>query len=576
MIFEWITNNQEHETWENLIYTFSILTPLLATTIFTNRKREGSKKTLGLSSRFNPYKIPIATFLAILFFIINFDPALSRFIDLYHEGETLVPGSIHIHNGSPYKDTWLQHGFIKNYLLPRTIFEILGNNFLSMRLGYAIADSIAYPIYFTLAFLVFRGNIFISILATALISGTNYWLSLRQTTYFLSIIFLLLYSIHTNKRKGGNTYILACGFFTTLSIWNSLEFGIYALIGNILSLFYIMHTKDNDPVNKNRFTDLSYFVLSFALTNLVFLFYLHQNSLIWQTFNNLFGQIKYQSGIWGLPYPSLKNITYSKSFYEIYLDQNLFFYLTPLLFTLTIIFIANLSIRKKSNTAVSTIVILLIHSILSFRTCLGRSDFGHWIDATALSWLLLFALAEIIIFSILKDKKFKISTMIFLLFIGLYTHKAFLLFDPINVIKTKSLNIANLKNKLNYNDALTKLEPQINVLDELKKEISGLTSSQDCVYDFSNQPGFYYFINRKPASRFFAPVYIATREQEEEAISDLLKCKTKVIIFRANTPFDAIDGIATKDRTPNLYQFLLDDFSFYKNIHGIELYVKKE
>lgn len=580
MIFDFIQNNILREHKEYLyfyVFNLGILVSAIFYTYFISTRKKFFSWPVLEDKTYKKTRTPLLVCFAICSFLINFDPALSRPIDLYHEGELLTPGSIGVFKGEPYSDVWLQHGYLKNHLIPSMVLHYISDDIFTLRLVTAIIDTSTYAVFFYLAYSCFHFSFISSIVCVLLLSGTNYWLSQRQWFYFLSIIFLVRY-VKENREKGHTPWTLAVsGLFSGLSFLTSVEFGIYAITANVISATIILSERHSFKISTIT-KSLCWYIGGCFVSITCGALHLGSSKTLSAALDTIKGQVMYQSGIWGTPYPTPPFFT---SFSELVHSQILFFYTTPIVYAYALWVAIRMYSKREHATQRNILLALCIHGVISYRTCLGRSDFGHWIDATSLSWIIAFVLIEIHTRSIrVFYKKNDLAHIAQLLpgsmLVSFYIVQGLIQFAPFEYVPKKLDNVINISELTSVKAAQNALRPTLEKFDTLRATVQNLSRKDDCVYDFSNQPGLYYFLKRKPASRFFSPAYIATDTQEKEVITDILRCNTSIIILKSNTPFDAIDGIETSKRTPELYSYLIHNYAWHATIDGIELFRKKD
>ncbi len=105
-------------------------------------------------------------------------------------------------------------------------------------------------------------------------------------------------------------------------------------------------------------------------------------------------------------------------------------------------------------------------------------------------------------------------------------------------------------------------------------EIDKLTKPDDPIYDFSNQPAFYFFANRPNPTRFYQVPIASPPEYQAEIIRDLERQKPKVVIRTAPEGFDEFDGIPNAIRAQAVAAYLDDCYRFYRSERGVELWTR--
>src|SRR5438874_9668936 len=83
-------------------------------------------------------------------------------------------------------------------------------------------------------------------------------------------------------------------------------------------------------------------------------------------------------------------------------------------------------------------------------------------------------------------------------------------------------------------------------IDEVRHEIQSLTRAPEPIFDFSNQPAFYFFVDRPNPTRFYQVPIASPREFQNEIIHDIERARTKVIIRKTKEWIDEFELITNE------------------------------
>jgi hypothetical protein len=110
---------------------------------------------------------------------------------------------------------------------------------------------------------------------------------------------------------------------------------------------------------------------------------------------------------------------------------------------------------------------------------------------------------------------------------------------------------------------------------DVSQAIRELTEPGDPIFDFSNQPAFYFFADRPNATRFYQVPILSPRRFQEETIRALESQKPKVVIRRSPELFDQFDGVTNDLRAQAVAAYLDDAYAFHRAVRGVELWTRR-
>jgi hypothetical protein len=101
------------------------------------------------------------------------------------------------------------------------------------------------------------------------------------------------------------------------------------------------------------------------------------------------------------------------------------------------------------------------------------------------------------------------------------------------------------------------------------------TRSDEPVFDFAGQAGFLFFADRRSATRYFQISYASLPVMQEEVVSDLERQKVSLVIFRASSYFDGVDGVPVETRHPIIAAYLRDKFELADKVGPVIFWRRK-
>lgn len=155
-------------------------------------------------------------------------------VDLYHEGERIVPPMATSRGAVPYRDVFLWHGLFENDLKGRLAFDLVDESVAGMRRFEALLEPLA-----AVAFLLLAGAVLGSPLgglaATLLLL---HWLAPANVRYALPYVSFALLAAWLHRRARGTALPAAAGALAALAVFYSLDGGMGALLSGGLLLAY--------------------------------------------------------------------------------------------------------------------------------------------------------------------------------------------------------------------------------------------------------------------------------------------------------------------------------------------------
>ncbi len=602
-IVSWVTRNQYPIQFEIAsFYLYTLLLPILAYGAlryfgYSSKSKEcnGESATSLSHHRFSPL---FAALISCAIYVLYFYPKLNRSVDLFHEGEFLIPGLQLKFDLEPFKDVYLQHGIGRNYLSFLFAEWFFEPSLLGLRYVQRLLEPLAYVSVFLLGTSLFQRRILSSFLLVIAISGFDYWVGVRQGIGLLALALILssLRYQQIGKVRGSQLLAGSAAVVSVLSGVYSLEIGIYVSAAIVLSLVLMsMLTVQREPFLAQV---VKPYLLVLVFSTLLTLGILSAYGLLLPALGNIQQQIACQAELWGLAYPKLSELV-AVSLQIGSIDDLIIFSQRSELrmwLHLPVLLVAGVSIlltalRGETETLKwRSNLLIYVAAIAFFRTALGRSDYGHWIDGSILIWVLLAYLLEDSIRRFCgtireRGSVFSNSGVVNLIKLSiLFSVLSLFLFSfhPLERLKDR-VTLVSSGSTLQSFDALAKNDlktfipkDQLRSLQIVSAFIQGNTSETEPIFDFSNQSGIHYFSERPIASRLFQATYAVTPEQQREVIAALEKNAVKLVIWKSGTSFDAMDGIPNEERQAILAAYIREHYTVEVSLGSISLRLIQE
>jgi hypothetical protein len=155
-------------------------------------------------------------------------------IDLYHEGERIVPAMASSDGAVPYRDVFLWHGLFENDTKGRLAFALVEESVAGMRRFEALLAPLAAVAFFILA-RACCGSPLGGLICTLLLL---HWVAPPNVRYFLPYLALALLATWLRRRDFSAALPAGAGALAALAVFHSLDGGMGVLASAILLLGY--------------------------------------------------------------------------------------------------------------------------------------------------------------------------------------------------------------------------------------------------------------------------------------------------------------------------------------------------
>jgi hypothetical protein len=332
-----------------------------------------------------------------------------------------------------------------------------------------------------------------------------------------------------------------------------------------------------------RVLPLTLFALGASAAFVPFALYLARHSAIRDFVHNIWILCFYQIDIWGVPFRNFFDVfkpfvdgALHQSWRDWFINGDVRWYYGPIALTLSASFLAFRAMGKGfwgSRTA-PVLLLMTLAGAFYFRTALGRSDAEHLYYGSLFALLLAIIAVDRLLsrsFDLLSARKV-IGLPILLCSIAASAGLMWFcnaVYQPLPALNARLSRLTRPSEQpSSQSSELPRLgtsvippEQEANIR-TVSEYIRAHTRPNEPVFDFSNQAGFIFFADRPSASRYLNVVLAGTPEMQEEVVRDLEREKTSLVIFKAGTVFDDIDGVPQEQRLPVVFNYLKANYEY--------------
>lgn len=507
-------------------------------------------------------------------YLLLFDAHLAPGLRGFDDGELLAPLNEVLRGAVPFRDVYIQHGLGVDIIVPWFGAKVFGATLEGVRFTEQLIAPLGAVAMYVLGLQVFRRRVLFATLLALLAASEHAAISHRFAFGLLSLSLVIRDAGREQRRMLGGAGALA-----GLAFWHSTDVGLYTLMATAAYLGL------RALAGSGSFTALlslgSGFALPIGVGAAVLLLFGALDDAVWNTWV----QLRYQLMIWGLPFPPLRlwldplrdpgalgwSAFVSAAAFRAWLPIGVFSFAGGWL-----------SYRAMGGAfwesrSCSGLLLIALMGAAVFRSALGRSDPQHVVYGSACLWLvMLFALDRLVDSAGRTRRAAPIAIAAAAsLCVGSY---AMAELRPVEAIVERMTRVAAAR------DAAPTLERAGNVeisaanvahVNAVVAAIQQRTAPDEAIFDFSNQGVYYFFAQRRSATRYLAVAYAGTPAMQREITEALERAGTRLVILRSGGWFDAIDGVPNEQRHPIIARYLADHYIAAKNIKDTRILLRR-
>jgi len=501
---------------------------------------------------------------------------LSQWIDLFHRGESIGPASDYLRGKVAFRDVFALHGMLEDGLLDAWLMELFGRS-----LEVAIARTVIIGAFLGVAIWYLGIAVFESIPLALVCVAMGSWTTAENNRTFFQVAAAALFW-NALKRRSRASAIFS-GIFAGVAVFFSYEIGLYSIAGAVAASLVIWIASKRVQWNGLApLTAVIFFAIGVVIGIAPFVTYLALNGALDDFLLTAFSTIPHIiDAVWSLPFPDLVS-TFRKdlnlhTLAEFVLFEKFHLIVSPLTIAIALIYSIVRWLRRRTDMFDFALLVMTVFATIAQRTAFGRASFRHQYFAAFLIGPLMVLLAVLLVRALRnlwRDKNE--GTRAFVVSIAVMTIPivAVLFWIP-------DLVNARLHDFIRYTGRVQRIERDANAemvqwrITDVTKHLRALTRRGEPVFDFSNQPAFYFFADRPNPTRFYQIPIASPPAFQAEIIRALEKSKPKVIIRRSPELFDQFDGVTNELRAQALAAYIDDAYVFDHNVRGVELWTRR-
>ncbi len=449
----------------------------------------------------------------LLLFVVGWTSIANslRWIDLFHRGESLGPAAEYLAGEAPYRDVFVLHGLLDDGMLDAWLMRWAGSDIAVSNVRLLAMSALAMVALWSLALLLFD-SLPLALLVVAL--GAMTFVENARALLELSVLALLFAGLWRRSRIA----TLAAGALSALTLFYSLDIGLYSIAGSIAGLLgwalWRARGESDEAGAESRGSSLraaAWYLAGLATGAAPFLLWLASAGALGAFFRVSFVEVpRFIDPVWSLPFPDIASFFRSglqiRSIADFLLGEQSRFLLNPLVLGVALLaLVARFSRRRPPEKIDLALLLLASFGVVTQRSAVGRADFPHQYFSAFLIAPILVALLVLLARACARlwsGESPGGRLLIAALGLAALPILGTLLWIP-------DLVAARLDSIVYYRAQRSPLwtDPAVDTVKDriaaVTAAIARLTAPSDPIFDFSNQPAFYFFADRRNPTRFF-------------------------------------------------------------------------
>jgi hypothetical protein len=501
---------------------------------------------------------------------------LSQWIDLFHRGESIGPASDYLRGKVPFRDVFALHGMLEDGLLDTWLMQLFGRS-----LDVAILRTVVIGAFLGVAIWFLGIAVFRSVPLALLCVAMGSWTTAENNRTFFQVAAVALFWAALQRRS--RVAAIGSGVFAGVALFFSYEIGMYTIAGAIAtSLLLWIASKRVAWDGLEPAKAALFFAIGTGLGAAPFAIYLAMHGALDDFVVTSFVTIpNIIDAVWSLPFPDLVS-TFRRdlnlhTLADFVLWEKFHLVLSPLTIAIAAVYLIQRWLRRRMDTLDFALLVLTVFATVAQRTAFGRASFRHQYFAAFLIGPLLVLLAVLLVRMlrrIWREGGQGSRAFVVTLAVATVPVIAVLFWIP-------DLVNARLHEFIRYQGRVLRVDREPHAeevqwrITDVSKAIRERTKDGEPVFDFSNQPAFYFFADRPNPTRFYQVPILSPREFQAETIAALERAKPKVVIRRSPELFDQFDSVTNDLRAQAVSAYLDDLYRFDRNVRGVELWARR-
>jgi hypothetical protein len=501
---------------------------------------------------------------------------LSQWIDLFHRGESIGPASDYLRGEVPFRDVFALHGMLEDGMLDAWLMELFGRS-----VDVAVMRTVILGAFLSIAIWYLGLALFESIPLALLCVAMGSWTTAEnnRTVFQVAVVALFWNALRRRNRVS----MIFSGIFAAIALFFSLDIGLYSIVGGLaVTLILWIASRRVEWNGLPPAAAALCFILGVAIGGAPFVIYLASHGALDEFVTTSFVTIPgIIDAVWSLPFPDLVS-TFRKdlnlhTLADFVLWEKFHLIVSPLTIAIAAVYLIQRWLRRRTDMLDFGLLAVTVFATVAQRTAFGRAEIRHQYFAAFLIGPMLVILGVIVVRmlrEVWRENERGTRAFVATIVIAAIPVIGVLFWIP-------DLVNARLQDFVRYPYRVAKVEQDSHAhevswrITDVSAAIRELTRENEPVFDFSNQPAFYFFADRPNPTRFYQIPILSPASLQAETIRALERAKPKVVIRRSPELFDQFDGVTNDLRAQAVSAYIDDVYHFHKAVRGVELWTRR-
>jgi hypothetical protein len=500
-------------------------------------------------------------------------------IDLFHRGESIGPASDYLRGKTPYRDVFVLHGMLEDGLLDAWLMTLFGRS-----VDVAIARSVIVGAFLAVTIWYLGIAIFRSIPLAMLVVAMGSWTTAENNRTFFQVAAVALLWMALSRRS--RVAAVAAGVFAAIALFFSYDIGMYTIAGAFVSIVLValVGARGSAPGTPGvpgallRAPTL-HFAIGLVIGAAPFIIYLMSRGALGAFATTSFVTIpRVIDAVWSMPFPDLVT-TFRKdlnlhTLADFVVLEKFHLVLSPLTIVIAAAYLIQRALRRRIDELDAALLVLTIFAAITQRTAFGRAEFRHQYFAAFLIGPMLVVLGVIAarrlrqVWSNGDEGTRALMVTLTAASLPLIT----VLFWIPDLVNTRIDDLVRYQARVLHLHRDAHAEEVAGRIDAVSQAVREIAKPGQPIFDFSNQPAFYFFADRPNPTRFYQVPILSPRPFQQETIVALERAKPSVVLRRSPEGYDVFDGIDNDVRAQAVAGYLGDYYRYARTVRGVEIW----
>src|SRR5436190_716794 len=530
----------------------------------------------------------------------------SLWVDLFHRGEAIGPASDYLRGKVPFRDVFALHGMLEDGLLDAWLMDLFGRS-----LDVHIARTAIIGAFLGVSLWFLGVVVFDSIPLALFCVAMGSWTTVENNRTLFQVAAVALFWNAVRRRSRASA--IFAGVFAGIAIFFSYDIGLYTIAGAIAASLLLWIAAKRAPLAKHSGAAPAsgagtrddpaaeaaaaplFFAIGVLLGAAPFVIYLAIRGALDDFAVTSFVVIpRIIDATWALPFPDLVS-TFRRdlnlhTLADFVLMEKFHLILSPLTIAVALVYFiqrwSGARLRRAFGREARqkrapldqldyALLVLTVFAAITQRTAFGRAEFRHQYFAAFLIGPMLVLLAVLMVRRLRELWEDEGSRALVVTLVAASLPAMAVLFWIPDLVNARIDDLVRYQARILHLHRDAHAEEVALRIDAVKQAVHELARPGQPIFDFSNQPAFYFFCDRPNPTRFYQVPILSPRAFQQETIVALERAKPPVVIRRSTEGFDVFDGIDNDVRAQAVASYIKDYYSYARTVRGVEIWRRR-